>query len=144
MRQRVNIQYSVDIDTLPAEVERLMSIALTELKTVQGPETNMGTEVMSLTTIEQIATIRETIAGIDHTLSDIDNLVTSYLNYKTRPAEAPPESPAPNTSADGYPHPMPPLPPNMPTDEQLDALQAKIGDFKKSLAMQEEPHEVAD
>ena len=78
MRQRVNIQYSVDIDALPSEVERLLSIALAELKTVQGPQINTGTEVMSLTTIEQIASIREMIAGIDHTLSDIDNLVTSY------------------------------------------------------------------
>ena len=144
MRQRVNIQYSVDIDALPSEVERLLSIALAELKTVQGPQINTGTEVMSLTTIEQIASIREMIAGIDHTLSDIDNLVTSYLNYKTRPAEAAPEPPTPDTPADGYSPQMPPMPPGMPTDEQLDALQAKIGDFKKSLAMQEEPYEVAD
>ena len=144
MKQRVNIQYSVDIDDLPSEVERLLSVALAELKTAQGVKINKGADVMSLATIEQIASVRGALGGIDHALSDIDNLVTSYLNYKTRPAESPPDHPEPEAPVEGYSRPMPPLPPGMPTDEQLDALQAKIGDFKKSLAMQEEPHEVAD
>ena len=80
MGQRINVQYSVDMDDLHNEVGRLLlgvsdSIQCLRCDTAGGPE------VMSLKTIEGIDSLRQELAKIDHTLRDVTAIVSSYVAY---------------------------------------------------------------
>ena len=85
MGQRVNIQYSVELEDLQSEVNRLFGNAIMELEKVQpvggSPVVKLGTDG-----IDKIETIRHKLAKIDIMLSDIQNIVEGYVRFKTAPA----------------------------------------------------------
>ena len=85
MGQRVNIQYSVELDNLQSEVNRLFGNAIKELDKVQSvggsPVAKLGTDG-----IDKIESIRHKLAKIDIMLSDIQNIVEGYVRFKTAPA----------------------------------------------------------
>ena len=93
MNQRVNIQYSVDLEQLPQEVSRLLGIAFTKLRTTttDGPEgvVNNG-EILSLASVETISTLRKSLAEVDYMLEDVTNIINGYLSFKSRPPEQAP------------------------------------------------------
>ena len=78
MNQRVNIQYSVDLEQLPQEVSRLLGIAFTKLRTTttDGPDgvVNNG-EILSLASVETISTLRKSLAEVDYMLEDVTNII---------------------------------------------------------------------
>ena len=113
MGQRVNIQYSVELDDLQSEVNRLFSNAIMELDTVlpvgASPVAKLGTDG-----IDKIESIRHKLAKIDIMLNDIQNIVEGYVRFKTTPAaerEAILEEP--------------------PEELQIEGLQDKISKFKE-------------
>ena len=94
MNQRVNIQYSIDLEQLPQEVSRLLGIAFTKLRTTttDGPDgvVNNG-DILSLASVETISTLRKSLAEVDYMLEDVTNIINGYLSFKSRPPEqAPP------------------------------------------------------
>jgi hypothetical protein len=93
MNQRVNIQYSVDLEQLPQEVSRLLGIAFTKLRntTTDGPDgvVNNG-EILSLASVETISTLRKSLAEVDYMLEDVTNIINGYLSFKSRPPEQAP------------------------------------------------------
>jgi|TARA_R110000824_G_scaffold179137_1_gene359241 hypothetical protein len=135
MGQRVNIQYSVDIEELPVEITRLLRGALTELSAAQEhalAEVSAET-LMSLDTIAEIEIIRTRLSHIDFALSDVNNLVNAFLNYKTTDsADAAPEMPVQAPA-----EMMSPM-------EGLGTLQSQIAEFKNSLGMETADNEVSD
>jgi hypothetical protein len=142
MAERINIQYSIDVEELPGEVSRILKGAMTELKDAQSTHLAKvaDDEIMSLETIEQLEEVRLQLARIDFALSDVNNLVTSFLNYKTSPpAEvnaAPPDGMSPGMA------PGMPTIDGMPAD--LEQLQQRIEDFKKQIASEDESGEISD
>ena len=95
MGQRVNIQYSVELDDLQDEVNRLFSEATRELEMVQpiggAPVAKLGTDGL-----DKIEFIRHRLAKVDIMLSDIQNIIEGYVRFKTSPSqeqstELPPE-----------------------------------------------------
>ena len=74
MGQRVNIQYSVEIDELQDEVNRLFGNAIMELDKVQpvggAPVAKLGTDG-----IDKVESIRHKLAKIDIMLGDIQNII---------------------------------------------------------------------
>ena len=138
MGQRVNIQYSVEIEELPVEVTRPLRGALTEFESAQTNtlgEINEKT-LMSLDTIAEIDTIRAQLTRIDFVLSDVNNLVNAYLNYSTADTSEPPAPPSFNESP--LNHGV-----DIPADRVGD-LQKQIEEFRNNLVMEPPENEVSD
>ena len=94
MRQRVNIQYSVELDDLDEEVNRLFGKAIKELDLaapVGGtPRIKLGTDGL-----EQLDFLRRKLAKIDIMLGDVQNIIEGYVNYKSAPPpQRQPDSPS--------------------------------------------------
>ena len=85
MGQRVNIQYSVDLGDLDAEVNRLFDNAVKQLTTLAPP--SFGYVSMDLSGIERIDELRQKLAKIDIALGDVQNIVEGYVHYKTEPQQ---------------------------------------------------------
>ena len=115
MGQRVNIQYSVDIDDLQQEVNRLFSNAIVELDKLQpvggAPVVKLGTEGL-----DKIDSIRRKLSKIDIMLGDVQNIVESYIRFKTQ-SEPTREIPFQQSSE----------------ELEMEQLQDKIEMFKKAI-----------
>jgi len=124
MGQRINIQYSVDIERLPREVGRLLEGVFNDYQLLQGDCVNDGKiTLLSYKMAEKIDKIRLSLAAIDHGLQDTSNIIVGYLEHKARE----------NAPADGLLEQM----------ESMDELSEKIEKFKSVVAPPEK-NEVAD
>jgi LPS O-antigen subunit length determinant protein (WzzB/FepE family) len=83
MGQRVNIQYSVEIEDLEAEVNRLFKAAMRNLdfKSPMG-QLSLGTEGM-----DQVDNLRRKLAKADIMLGDVQNIIQGYVRFKTQPTD---------------------------------------------------------
>tara|TARA_R110002012_G_scaffold154399_1_gene314709 strand:+ start:533 stop:880 length:348 start_codon:yes stop_codon:yes gene_type:complete len=90
MGQRISIQYTIDMDELGGEVERLLGNAnkkLTELSRYQY------SRELSLKTIEDIDAIRHGLTDVDMILQDVSAIVSGFVGYKAT-QQAPIDPPA--------------------------------------------------
>lgn len=83
MSQRVNIQYSVEIDKLPDTISALYNRAMLRMKHLNDSMLGMNSG-LDLEMIEQIDSIRLELAQIDIELADIDRIVKGYVNLRTQ------------------------------------------------------------
>ena len=113
MRQRVTISYSIDLEDLPNEVGRLLESMFESVDQLQIL-CAMPSEVLSITTLDKISEMKNSIIAMDSQLTDIDALIRGYLNHASQ-LKQPIED-----SADKL--------------EQLDSLRQKIENLKR-------PHE---
>ncbi len=111
MGQRVNIQYSVELEDLEEEVNRLYSNAITQMAALPHASLNLGTEGL-----DKIDSFRQKLAKVDIMLGDIQNIIEGYVRFKTQP---PPEREIPFQSNDSEVDPK--------------VLQDKISKFKELL-----------
>tara|TARA_B100001250_G_scaffold412964_1_gene445600 strand:+ start:2365 stop:2754 length:390 start_codon:yes stop_codon:yes gene_type:complete len=84
---RINIQYSLDVEELPTEVCRLISKIeeqAAELVTSIKAHPQDKRTVLSPHTLEEIDLFRRRLAAMDYALSDVNNIISSYLEYKTQ------------------------------------------------------------
>tara|TARA_Y100000310_G_C20637928_1_gene792249 strand:+ start:355 stop:726 length:372 start_codon:yes stop_codon:yes gene_type:complete len=85
MGQRINIQYSVDVDDLAREAGRLVESAFIEYQNLQADcRLEPSDVVLSYEMAERIDEIRLKLAAIDHRLNDVSNIIFGYLNYKAQ------------------------------------------------------------
>jgi Mg2+ and Co2+ transporter CorA len=84
MGQRINIQYSIDIDDLPDEVSRLLQNATQELDKLSNSNI---TDPLSLSGLESISELRKGLANVDAVLQDVSAIVNGYLSYKVAPSQ---------------------------------------------------------
>ena len=109
MGQRVNIQYSVELDDLEEEVNRLYSSAITQLPSLPHASINLGTEGL-----EKVDSFRQKLAKVDIMLGDVQNILEGYVRFKTQP---PPEREIPFQQT---------------SDElEVEQLEEQIRDFKE-------------
>ena len=88
MTQRVNIQYSIEVEQLPSEVSRLMKEVESQFKQMTfQPSTKKGDVEISLESISKINSLRQSLAAIDHGLMDVSNIMTGYINFVTTQEE---------------------------------------------------------
>lgn len=83
MGQRVNIQYSVELEDLEAEVNRLFKAAMRNLD-FRSPlgHLSLGTEG-----IDEVDSLRRKLAKADVMLGDVQNIIQGYVRFKTQPLE---------------------------------------------------------
>jgi Mg2+ and Co2+ transporter CorA len=79
MGQRINIQYSIDIDDLPDEVSRLLQNTTQELDKLSNSNI---TEPLSLSGLESISELRKGLANVDAVLQDVSAIINGYVSYR--------------------------------------------------------------
>ena len=88
MRQRVNIQYSIDLEELPWEVNSLISRASTKLvkasNTLSDIHQRGAASLLTLKAIKDISLLRESLANIDFILEDTTNIISGYIGHVTK------------------------------------------------------------
>lgn len=88
-KERVNIQYSIDLQELPAEVRRLIArageinekgvkSALKELSAVEE------SAALSLNTLSFIDTTRKKLAAMDYALNDVADIINGFLHFQVQ------------------------------------------------------------
>jgi hypothetical protein len=92
MKQRVNIQYSIDIEDLEPEVGRLMEAIETKVQNLHA-NTKFSSDVLSLSTLTTIEDLRMELANIDFMLADVTKIVNAYVSYRLQQAAAAAETP---------------------------------------------------
>ena len=80
MRQRVNIQYSVELEDLQDEVNRLFSNAVMALTSLPHASLNLGTDGL-----DRVDNFRQKLAKVDVMLGDVQNIIEGYVRFKTPP-----------------------------------------------------------
>ena len=115
MGQRVNIQYSVELGELQAEVDRLFGRAIKELDQLASvggtPKLKLGTDGL-----EKLDALRRKLARIDIMLGDVQNIVEGYVRFRTQPEE-----------------PRVPDSPSEVEELEVEQLEDKISKFKEAL-----------
>ena len=86
MGQRINIQYSIDMEELPEEMLRMVNGAMEKLRNLPAPLSGGG-QVLSLETIEEIDSVRQRLADVDHALRDASAIVASYVSFKAQSSQ---------------------------------------------------------
>ena len=121
MGQRVNIQYSVELEDLEEEVNRLYSNAITKLASLPHASLNLGTEGL-----DKVDSFRQKLAKVDIMLGDVQKIIQGYVRFKTQP---PPERESPFQQT---------------SDElEVEQLEDQIAKFKEMFSAQpdQEPEE---
>lgn len=130
MSERVNITYSVSIDTLSDEVTRLLENAYHSMESTLTSMRGFK-EPLSIETHNHIDNTRRELAAVDASLSDINNIVSSYLNYKV------------STMVPEHPMEQPPIPIEGTENfaDTFGTLQEKLALFKETLQASESMQE---
>ena len=113
MGQRVNIQYSVEIDELQDEVNRLFHNAIMELDRIQ-PVGGAAVAKLGTDGLEKVDQIRKSLTKIDIMLGDVQNIIEGYVRFKTQP---PPQREDPFEQT--------------PEDLEIEELENRIEKFKE-------------
>jgi len=82
MGQRVNIQYSVELEDLEEEVNRLYSNAITQLASLPDASIKLGTEGL-----DKVESFRHKLAKVDIMLGDVQNIIEGFIRFKTSPQQ---------------------------------------------------------
>ena len=133
MKQRVNIQYSVDMDELPEEVHRLLKKGETTLKNICEEEMHelvsiKENEILSVQVLDAVDEMRKKLAATDYVLNDVANIINGFINYKVAPPKK--DSQTVETSE------LPPEfkdPENIANEAVMTDLKYRIDEFKKDV-----------
>jgi|TARA_R110000824_G_scaffold160957_1_gene335935 hypothetical protein len=108
MKQRVNIQYSIGLEELPLESQRILNKAVRKLNDcasgLQELDSNLNKDsdnMLTSTTVDSVSSLREELAGVDFMLHDLTKIVGGYVSYKMGESigeeEEEPAEPEPDT-----------------------------------------------
>lgn len=81
MLKRVNIQYSIDLDELPSEVDRIYANAKNIFRSLSLPD-EAGKDILTADMLKKIDDTRRELTNLDHILSDVTGIVSSYVQYE--------------------------------------------------------------
>ena len=92
--KRVNIQYSIDLEDLPREVDRIYANAKNLFKEIKLP-TAKEKNILSSHVLRELNETRRKLTSLDLILSDVTGIVGSYIEYEVsehnKKTETPPE-----------------------------------------------------
>jgi len=81
MLKRVNIQYSIDLEQLPNEVDRIYAGAKDIFKDLHLPDES-GENILTADVLKKLDDARKKLTYLDHILSDVTGIVSSYVEYE--------------------------------------------------------------
>tara|TARA_A100001391_G_scaffold104521_1_gene69785 strand:- start:164 stop:556 length:393 start_codon:yes stop_codon:yes gene_type:complete len=128
--QRVNITYSVEIDQLDIEVQRLIKSALSEVQTMVNDCNSLEqANPLTIDNCQLIDNIRQRLAKADIVFSDVVNIINGYLQYQLSSANN-------DIQASENTH--------EPISEDLSVLKNKLDTFRESIKDDNVTNEIAD
>tara|TARA_Y100000034_G_scaffold69992_1_gene84482 strand:+ start:97 stop:411 length:315 start_codon:yes stop_codon:yes gene_type:complete len=86
MGQRINIQYSVDIDNLGEEIERLLRGSFEKIADLQS-YCVIPQDALSLKTLDNVEEMRQKLLSIDSSLRDIVYITSGYVSFQAELAK---------------------------------------------------------
>lgn len=81
MKKPIMLQYTIDEEQLPAETYRLLGSSIERLMSISA-ETPDEKEMLTVTTMNEVNSLRQEIAGIDTMLGDVSSIIDQYLQYQ--------------------------------------------------------------
>ena len=135
MSQRVNIQYSIDLEELPEEVERLIVKFGSEIERTAELYHEFPGEPISVSGLQEIENLRMSLARAEHILDDVTKILTGYIRMNTEPQTQTREPPQEQQLQQSNPF--------MPTADSLGNLEEKLKEFAER-TRNEQPPEVSD
>jgi hypothetical protein len=81
MSQRVNIQYSVEVDDLQEKIDYLHNRVIKRIDRLNQSMSG-SSSFIDLGFIEEIDKVRLKLAQIDIELSDLDRIIKGYMSFK--------------------------------------------------------------
>jgi len=115
--QRININYSIKLEHLSLELQRLYKNILDDLEAT-GTTHSIPSDLLSLNALEEIEGIKDFVVDLHYRLTDVENIIKTYLQFM-----AAPETKESNTQIEF---------------EQLSNLREKLLDMTKNLGMDNE------
>ncbi len=106
MSQRINLQFSIEVDELEGETSRLIgkaSDSLARLSATANDLAKRDADALTLSNLDAIGELRQKMATIDHQLSDVSNIIKGYLSYRTTDPPAEETAPQEFTSEEDIP-----------------------------------------
>jgi hypothetical protein len=88
-KERVNIQYSIDLNELAGEVVRLMARASSVAEAAVQSEFSDLKQIdekhaLSLHAVSAVDVARKRLAAIDYALNDVAQIINGYLTFKVQ------------------------------------------------------------
>ena len=81
MLRRVNIQYSIDLEQLPNDIDRIYANAKEIFQDISLPN-ETGKEILTAEVLKKLDDARKKLTHLDHILSDVSGIVGSYVEYE--------------------------------------------------------------
>ena len=85
MSERISITYTIALDDLNQEIQRLYQEMVSSMGELSD-SCSLPDNLLSEPTIRELSRIVDSLKNISHKVLDIENIIKSYLNYVTRPA----------------------------------------------------------
>ena len=126
MGQRVNLQYTIDIDELPEETKKLISKSISPLDQARQhllAATQSG-DVLDVESLKEIDDARQSLMNVDYILQDIQNIIKGYLAHLS----------GANDSQEQVSQPGAEDPYGLKQSLDMDELQDKLTNFKQSFS----------
>ena len=124
MTQRVNLQYSIDIEQLPSEARRLLLSAHKSLNqgvSIISAADESGNNILTVHGLKTIDEIRTAMMNADYILADIQNIIKGYLSYMSS-----------ETSEEAQPHEQALNSDYFQDPELVNDLQQKLEQFQNT------------
>ncbi len=86
---KVNISYAVELEDVPIEAGKLITNVGYQITTVLDQIENLATSNPTQT-IEEISEIRECLKDLDLRLADCSNILSGFVDLRTKGAPSPP------------------------------------------------------
>jgi hypothetical protein len=93
----VKVQYVVNLEEIPKEVQKLLPVCENYGDRICNLGSLVEEQSFSLA-MDEIENIRESMYKVDQRLADCQAILKGYLNVKSRPEERPPEEVPPEQS----------------------------------------------
>ena len=117
---RVSIQYSIELDDLELETDRLLKNLQQQIRDL-GPIVQGTSSSLSLETVEMISTLQHGLQSVSAAADDLQKIISGFLSFKLQ-SQTPAESAAGETEQ---------APARTP-DQQL-TLREQVSEYRKLL-----------
>ena len=96
---RVNVQYTVEVEKIPEEMEKLLQhSAVDRLRFAAEQLARVDLKSESLRTLDELDKIRKILFEVDERLSDVDGIMRGYYSQATAEPQVVPQAPEPEAN----------------------------------------------
>jgi hypothetical protein len=121
MTHRVSIQYSIELDNLESETDRLLKGIQGQICDLDGA-TDLTGSSLSIETVEALSSLQDKLRAISAAADDLQKIISGFLSFKLEGTQEV-TPPHPDTTQDEEE-------PSLTTDEQT-RLREQLNEYRK-------------